>query len=237
MKNVIATICARGGSKGLPGKNSNILLGKPLISYTIEQALACDFISHVIVSTDDGHIAKIAEQAGAQVPFMRPPELALDDTPKRDVILHAVKEWEKLGVPVDVVIDLDVTSPLRDLDDIYHCYQLLTAEVDLVITGYKSNKNPYFNMVESKADGFVALSKQVGQTFASRQTTPPVYAMNASIYVWHRHTLERGLWDNPRIKLYEMPENRSIDIDTPVDWQYVEILMKEKSHHRIEQET
>lgn len=231
--NVIATICARGGSVGVPRKNIKELNGKPLICYSIEQAKQCDFINEVYVSTDDEAIATIAQQAGALVPFMRPKTLADDKTSKLDVIQHLVEQIETNHQKIDVIIDLDVTSPLREVNDIRNCFRLLTPDVDLVITGYLSNKNPYFNMVELDAGGFVNLSKRSEVLYTSRQTTPKVYAMNASIYIWQRHALNNSLWVNQHIKLYEMPEERSVDIDTPLDWKLVQLLMNEKESCKI----
>ena len=233
MMNVIATLCARGGSKGVPGKNSKELNGKPLICYSIEQAQLCDFINDIYVSTDDETIAKIAQQSGAKVPFRRPAALADDTTSKLAVIQHLVAQLEKQHEKVDVIIDLDVTSPLREVADIKNCFKLLTRDVDLVITGFLSTKNPYFNMVERNQAGFVNLSKKPNQTVTSRQSAPQVFAMNASIYVWQRSALDRLLWDNDRIKLYEMPEERSVDIDTPLDWKIVQLLMNEKALCKI----
>ncbi len=230
---VIATICARGGSVGLPGKNIKKLNGKPLICYSIEQALKCDFIDDIFVSTDDEEIASIAQSAGAKVPFIRPKALADDVTSKLDVIQHLVSHLEKVHEKVDVIIDLDVTSPLREVSDIKNCYELLTSDTDLVITGYISNKNPYFNMVETNLDGFVHLCKKSEKNITSRQTCPKVYAMNASIYVWQRFALDKKLWENERIKIYEMPIERSIDIDTPIDWKLVQLLMNEKAECKI----
>ncbi|MBI2791862.1 MAG: acylneuraminate cytidylyltransferase family protein [Gammaproteobacteria bacterium] len=224
---VIATICARGGSVGLPRKNIKPLHGKPLICYSIEQAQSCDFIDKIYVSTDDQEIANIAEKAGAIVPFIRPPALAQNETSKLDVIQHLVNELENKKQAVDVIIDLDVTSPLREVDDIRNCYAMLTPDIDLVITGYESLKNPYFNMVEADQNGYVQLSKKSTTIYTGRQSVPKVYAMNASIYVWHKASLAKGLWGNQKIKIYEMPHERSIDIDTPFDWKLVQLLMNE----------
>ena len=225
---VIATICARGGSVGLPRKNIKNLHGKPLICYSIEQAQECGFIDKIFVSTDDQEIASIAEKAGAVVPFIRPKALAQNETSKLDVIQHLVNELEHQNQAVDVIIDLDVTSPLREVEDIKNCYDMLTSDVDLVITGYESLKNPYFNMVEENQHGFVELSKKSSTHYTARQSVPKVYAMNASIYVWHKSSLAKGLWGNQKIKIYEMPHERSIDIDTPFDWKLVHLLMSEK---------
>lgn len=223
----IATICARGGSKGVPGKNIRPLLDKPLIVYTIEQALACPGIDAVYVSTDDEKIAEVSRAAGAEVPFRRPAELATSTAPKIPVIQHLVSWVERTGVKADRIVDLDPTSPLRDLGDIQACLDMLDRETDVVITGYEAEKNPYFNMVEMRSDGTVGLVKTPTRPVVARQEAPQVYAMNASIYVWHRDTLAMGLWSG-RTRLYVMPRERSIDVDTPLDFMLVELLMREK---------
>ncbi len=226
--NTLMTICARGGSQGLPGKNFRPLLGKPLIAWSIEQALASGLAEQVYVSTDDPLIAEIARQHGATVPFLRPAELASASAPKVPVIQHLVQWVEEAGRPVDRIVDLDPTSPLRDVEDIQACAKLLDEETDVVITGYVSDKNPYFNMVERKARGFFERVCRPEQEAAGRQSAPVVYAMNASIYCWHRRTLAPSLWGFPRIRLHEMPRERSIDIDHAVDFDLVELLMKRK---------
>lgn len=223
----IATICARGGSVGVPGKNIRPLLGKPLIAYTIQQALACPEIDGVYVSTDLPAIAEEAKRAGATVPFMRPAELATSTAPKVPVIEHLVDGIEPKIGPVDVVVDLDPTSPLRDISDIRACLALLGPDTDVVITAYESDKNPYFNMVERQPDGGVGLVKRPAGEIAGRQGAPKVYAMNASIYVWRRRSLAKGLWGG-RVALHVMPRERSVDIDSELDFRLVELLMREK---------
>ena len=223
----IATICARGGSKGVPGMNIRPLLGKPLIAYTIEQACACSLIDAVYVSTDSDAISEVAREAGALVPFRRPAALAEDTTPKIPVIEHLVQWVEGACHPVHRIVDLDPTSPLREVSDIAACIALLGAEADVVITGYESEKNPYFNMVEMRPDGGVQLVKPPTHAISGRQSAPRVYAMNASIYVWHRHTLAKGLWGGIA-RLHVMPRARSIDIDSELDFRLVEILMRDR---------
>ena len=226
--NTIISICARGGSQGVPGKNIRPLLGKPLIAWTIEQALASGLADGVFVSTDDAQIAAVATAHGATVPFVRPAELATAATAKVPVIQHLVGWLEAKGRIVDRIIDLDPTSPLRDLADIHACAALLDPQTDVVITGYESDKNPYFNMVELKQSGFYGRVCAPPTEIAGRQQAPKVYAMKASIYAWHRHTLAQSLWSHPRIRLHPMPRERSIDIDHPVDFELVELLMKRK---------
>ena len=228
----ICTICARGGSVGVPRKNIRLLQGKPLIVHTIEQAQACGMIDAVYVSTDDDEIADVARAHGAIVPFKRPADLATSSAGKLPVIRHLVDHLLAEGVPVTRIVDLDPTSPLRRVADIEAALALLDAQTDAVITAYPSDKNPYFNMVERKPDGNVGLVKPLEGGGTSRQAAPQVFSMNASIYVWHVDTLEKGLW-NGRTRLYEMPRDRSIDIDSEIDFRLVDMLMtdaKETAH-------
>jgi CMP-N,N'-diacetyllegionaminic acid synthase len=226
----MASICARGGSKGVPGKNMRRLLGRPLIAYTIEQALKVPEIDGVYVSTDSEAIAEIAIAEGATVLGLRPAHLATDSAPKIPVIENLVETVEATGTAVDRIVDLDPTSPLRAVDDIHNALRLLTPDVDVVITGYLSDKNPYFNMVEDDGDGWFGLVKPPTTMIAGRQSAPAVYAMNASIYCWHRATLSRGLWSG-KVRFLEMPRERSIDIDHEMDWLLVEHLLKERNEN------
>jgi CMP-N,N'-diacetyllegionaminic acid synthase len=226
----IATICARGGSTGVPRKNVLPLLGKPLIAHTIAQALGTPHIDAVYVSTDDAEIAAVAREYGAQVPFLRPADLATNTAPKIPVIEHLCAWVQAHHGGFDRIIDLDPTSPLRTLGDIEACLDLLDDTTDTVISTFESEKNPYFNMVEIKAQasGNVGLvCSQKAGTVVARQMAPKVYSMNASIYVWHTHSLSKGLW-NGRVKMHIMPRERSIDIDSPLDFRIVAMLMNER---------
>jgi len=200
----IGTICARGGSVGVPRKNVRPLMGKPLIGWTIEHALAAPSIDVVYVSTDDDEIAAIARDFGAQVPYRRPAELAHSAAGKLPVIAHLVEHVERSGETFSRVVDLDPTSPLRAIEDIENAVAMLDATTDVVITGYEAEKNPYFNMVEEKEDGNIGLVMPASDVPLSRQSSPKVYSMNGSVYVWHRSTLHKGVWGG-RVRLYEMP--------------------------------
>ncbi len=227
MSKKIVTICARGGSLGVPGKNIRPLLGKPLIAWTIEQALACPGIDSVYVSTDCEAIAEVARQYGATIPFIRPADMATNIAPKIPVIRH-LTEWVHNNVGnVDMIVDLDPTSPLREVSDIVDCMNMLNASTDVVITAYESDKNPYFNMVEVNTGGYAELVKPPVSEVFGRQTAPKVYSMNGSVYVWHRTTIDKGLWGG-NAALHVMPRERSIDIDSPIDFKLVELLMREK---------
>ena len=224
----IITICARGGSAGVPGKNIRPLCGKPLIGWTIEQAFASKVADEVFVSTDSEDIARVARSFGAQVPFLRPAELATSTAGKLPVIQHLVHWVEAQHGPVNAIIDLDPTSPLRDIADIQTCFSMLDANTDVVISGYEADKNPYFNMVELKANGFYERVCLPDSEVLGRQSAPKVFAMNASIYVWLRHSLSSSLWDSPKIRLHVMPRERSVDIDHEIDFDMVALLMKKK---------
>jgi len=218
----IATICARGGSKGLPRKNLLPFLGTPLIAHSIAFARAHPGIDGgVFVSTDDPDIARVARDAGAQVPYLRPAELAADDSPKLPVIEHLVAHLEAQGRVIDCIVDLQPTSPLRTAADLDGCLQRWAAAdaPGLVLTVFDSGFNPYFNLVEPAADGSVCLSK--GGGLGRRQSAPPVWALNGSIYVWRRqalaHAAQHGLW-SVRVAAHPMPASRSVDIDTADDF-------------------
>ncbi len=220
----IATICARGGSKGLPGKNIRPFCGKPLIAHSIAQSLACPALDAVYVSTDDADIAEVARAAGARVPYLRPAELATDSAAKLPVIEHLVRHLEAQGQTIDRIVDLQPTSPLRNAQDITNAL-LAQPEAALMLSVREADDNPYFNLVEQGADGWVHLSKGTGNT--RRQEAPAVYALNGSIYVWQRaalaHAAEHGLW-SVNIGFYLMPRWKSVDIDDLDDFEYAQWL-------------
>lgn len=223
---VLATICARGDSKGIPGKNIRLLGGKPMIIYTIEVAQRCKLIDRVIVSTDDTEIAKIARASGAEVPFLRPKELATNSMSKLPVIKHAIGFLEaKLGYSPDIVVDLDPTSPLRTEKDIESCIRMVEEGADNVFSVIEARRNPYFNMVEI-IDGKVQLVKRPARVVSRRQDAPRVYEMNASIYVWKREALMNN--DSiflEKTKVYIMPK-WAIDIDDETDFEFVEFILR-----------
>ena len=223
---ILCVIPARGGSKGLPGKNIKELLGKPLIAYTIEQAKESKYIDRVIVSTEDIRIADISKEYGAEVPFIRPNELALDDSSTIDVLLHAIDWIEKMqGYVFDILVLLHVTTPLRSVEDVDNCIELLIEKnADNVFTVTEAHRNPYFNMVEVN-NGKVKLVKK--GNFVSRQSAPQVYDMNSSIYVWRKDILKKKksiFLENSYT--YTMPKERSVDIDDSIDFRIAEMLLR-----------
>jgi len=224
---VLCVIPARGGSKGLPGKNTMLLAGKPLIAHTIGHALDSRYIDRTVVSTEDGEIAMIALENGAEVPFRRPAELAADESGTMDVLAHAVEEMESaLGCSFEVLVLLHATAPLRTPADIDNCIELLFVKgAGNVFSVTRAQKNPYFNMVETKPGGKVDLVKD--GSFMTRQDAPPVYEMNSSIYVWRMDSFKkaRSIFSGGSA-VYEMPRERSVDIDDQLDFRTAEMLMK-----------
>jgi len=228
-KEILCVIPARAGSKGLPGKNIKKLLDKPLIAYSIEHAKGSKYIDRVIVSTESKKIADISEEFGAEVPFMRPEELSSDDSSMIDVLLHAMN-WleEREGYPFDILALLHVTTPLRSVEDIDNSIELLVEEgADNVFSVTEAHRNPYFNMVEVDKNGYVTLVKE--GNFVTRQSAPKVFDMNSSIYVWWKDVLKKQksiFLKNS--KIYIMPKERSLDIDTELDFKLAELILKNK---------
>ena len=229
----LCTICARGGSKGVKGKNIRPLLGKPLIAHSIEQAKASGLFEAIAVSSDSDIILGISREWGVDYLIKRPDELATDQAAKLPVIRHCVAEVERQkGYSFDIIVDLDATSPLRLIEDIQNAVALLEkGGAGNVITAMPSRRSPYFNIVELNADGIVELSKQLKTVIVRRQDAPKCYDMNASIYVWKRQVLfASDTIFNEDTKLYVMPEERSIDIDSELDFKFVEFLMSHNLH-------
>ena len=227
----LCSICARGGSKGVPGKNTRVLAGKPLIAWSIEQARAAGLFTAIAVSSDSEALLEIAEAAGADVLVRRPDELATDTAPKVPVILHCLTEAStRLGETFDVLVDLDATSPLRLPADIAGAVALLeSSDAASVITGSPARRSPYFNLVEMRPDGTVDLAKKPVMPIVRRQDAPRCFDMNASIYVWRVPVFrDAPAVFYPSTRLYEMPEERSIDIDSAFDFRVVEMLMTDR---------
>jgi len=228
--NVTCVIGARGGSKGLAGKNIRPLLGKPLIAWSIEQAKACPDINRVIVSTDSSAIADVARQYGAEVPFLRPAELASDTAGKWEVWQHALVACERhYHEPIDVFVDLDCTSPLRDVEDISKAIaQFIASGSDAVFSVCEARKNPYFNMLEI-VDGCQRICKKLPRPIIRRQDAPRVYEHVASIYVLSPAYVrsETGLLSGCT-QGYDIGASKSLDIDSELDFELVEYLMRRK---------
>lgn len=234
--NILLTIAARGGSKGIKGKNIRPLSGKPLIAHTIAQALRWGKASKVVVTTDSELIAKTALRYGAQVPFMRPAHLATAKSGKVPVIVHALKACEKIyKTKFDAVVDLDPTAPARTTGDLDHCLKIYKhSRPNTLFSVVPARKNPYFNMVEMNVHGRPVLCKRLSKQIKRRQDAPVVYDANASIYFYDRDYLlktKNPSVINRRCMIYVMKEESAFDIDREMDFKFLEFLSKEKIIH------
>lgn len=226
---VVAAIFARGGSKGVPRKNIRLLAGKPLIAYAIETARASQLIDRVVVSTDDAEIADVARRYGAEVPFMRPSELAQDDSPEWLAWQHAIRTLDDTsdGRKLDVFVSVPPTSPLRGVEDVDACIQtLLQSDADMVITVKPAERNPYFNMVTIDEVGYAKLVIQAERAVPRRQAAPMVYDMTTVAYVARPDFVlsARSMFEG-KLKAVCVPVERALDIDTELDFRICELML------------
>ena len=230
-----AYIFARGGSKGLPGKNLRLLDGKPLIAWSIEHALSVKRIDDVIVSTDSYEIADIAIKYGAIVPFNRPAELAEDDSPEWLAWQHALINAKTLGdYNTDVMVSVPATAPLRLPIDIDNCLdEYEKGSADVIITVTESHRNPYFNMVQLSSQGEATIAVSPKESFNRRQDAPKLYDMTTVCYVANsKFVLENNSMFQGRVRAVEVPKERALDIDTLLDFQIAEHLMSKRNQLR-----
>lgn len=226
----VAVIPARGGSKGIPRKNLSTVLGKPLIAYTIEAALKAQTLAKVIISTDDDQIRAVSQDYGAEVPFLRPSHLATDTTPGISVLQHAITYLsEHQDYQADMVVCLQPTSPLRSSEDIDAAVKLcLDSGADSVVSLCQAKHHPYWmkKIVDGRVHPFMNENEN---HYTRRQDLPPVYQLNGALYVTRRKVLlEENSVLGEHTLAYIMPEERSIDIDTPSDLKFAELLIKER---------
>lgn len=218
----------RANSQNIKNKNLIILNGKPLMSYTIKSAINSKLFDNIVVSSDSRKIQKLSKKFGAEVIFSRPKKLSTNYVPKLSVIKHAVINSEKYyKKKYDYVIDLDVTAPFRDANDIKKAFKKFQkSKKDMLVSVTKSRKNPYFNMLEVKNRN-ISLVKKTSKEVVARQKSPVVYDMNASIYIWKRDKLlkSRNLLQKS-LSIYEMSQEKSMDIDTKLDLRINELLIK-----------
>jgi N-acylneuraminate cytidylyltransferase len=222
--NVIALIFARGGSKRVPRKNIRLLAGKPLIAYAIETAKASGYIQRVVVSTEDEEIADVARHYGAEVPFMRPAELARDDVTAWASWQHAITELSK-DREIDVTVVLPPPAPLRATEDVDACIELLlNSDADAVIAVKPAERNPYFNMVQLDEAGYVHLVMPTDKI--TRQTVPQVYDITAVAFAARPAFVMRAksLFEG-KVRTISVPAERGVDIDTELDFEFAEFLL------------
>lgn len=230
--NILITICARGGSKGIPGKNIKMLNGKPLIGYTIDIA-KCFQEKHghveIALSTDSDEIMQVAEQCGLHSDYKRPASLGGDTVGKIDAIKDIVLYTENAkGIKYDFVLDMDVTSPLRTLKDLEEAFELMNADTNAInlFSVSEAGRSPYFNQVEQKENGYFNKVKDAG-TVLTRQSAPKVYDLNASFYIYRREFFDLGYKGaiTDRSLIYLM-KHTCFDLDHPIDFEIISFLLE-----------
>lgn len=226
---VLGTIPARGGSKGVPRKNVKLLCGKPLLAYTAESALAAKCLTRVILSTEDLEIAAVGKSLGLDVPFMRPEELAQDNTPTFPVVVHAVEMLEQMGDAYDAVCLLQPTNPMRRSEDIDGCIDLLAGSgADSVFTVLRvpDSYNPKWVYWEDTA-GRMVLSTGDAEPVSRRQDLPHAFHREGSVYVTKREVLRsHGNLYGDDTRGYEVDSRHHVNIDTASDWQAAADLLE-----------
>lgn len=227
---ILITLCARAGSKGIPGKNTKMLNGQPLVTYSIASAMrfasfhTCD----IVISTDDDTVKQIGTTYGIFTEYTRPAELANDTAGKVDTIQDILLfEEKRQGIKYDYVLDLDITSPLRTNDDLLAAFNTIQSDNSAlnIFSVNPANKNPYFNMVEKKENGYYGLVKT--GNFLTRQSATPVFEMNASFYFYRRSFFDQPEKKviNDRSLVYLMP-HICFDLDHPIDFEFMAFLLE-----------
>lgn len=225
----IAFIFARGGSKGVPGKNIKMLGNKPLIAWSIEQAQAVEKINRVIVSTDSREIADVAIRYGAEVPFLRPEKLAQDDTPEWLAWRHALNYLlEKEGELPEIMVSVPTTAPMRSSADIENCIlRYMSGNYDVVLAITEANRSPYFNMVSLTANGEAKLVIDSSKKYSRRQEVPEVFDITTVAYVVNpNYVLSKMSIFDGAVGVVRIPKERSLDIDTEFDFRIAECLIQ-----------
>lgn len=228
-KKILAIIPARGGSKTIPRKNVKNICGKPLIAWTIDHAIKCKYLDKIIVSTDDLQISEISKEFGAEVPFLRPNKIAEDDSPTIDAIIHTLNFLEKNEYNPEIVVLLQPTSPLRTVQDIESALNLFfkyEKTCSSIVSVSEFDHSPYLSLKIEK--GY--LKPNFGEEYFNkrRQDIPQLYKPNGSIYISNNNNIRkfRGFFGN-KIVPYVMPQERSVDIDTIIDFKLAEFMLGE----------
>lgn len=230
--NILCTICARSGSKEVKNKNIIKIGKKILINFTIDQAKKSKIFDKIVISTNSRKIINLTKK---KVDFIikRPISLANDNAPKVTAIKHAFQKSEiEFCKKFDLIVDLDVTAPLRNIGDIKKAVlKLKNSKNTNLVSVNEARRNPYFNMVQKNKDG-LSLVKKNKKRFFTRQSSPKIYDLNASIYVWKRASLLRSNQIiGRRTSIYIMPYHRSIDIDSKFDLSIVKHILKEQKNY------
>jgi N-acylneuraminate cytidylyltransferase len=226
MSKILVLIPARGGSKGIPGKNIKPLNGKPLIYYSLDIAVQFFDKADICVSTDDANIISKVEEYGISVPFVRPAELSSDTAGSNEVILHALDFFEERGITYDYTLLLQPTSPFRRAEDVRNALAMASeTSFEMIISVAETDSNPYYVLFEDDENGILQKSKEA--FFTRRQDCPKVWQANGAIYIINNQVLRnKGNLGLLQKKKFVMQPEHSLDLDTPLDWKIAEFLMK-----------
>jgi N-acylneuraminate cytidylyltransferase/CMP-N,N'-diacetyllegionaminic acid synthase len=235
-KRILAIIPARGGSKGLPGKNIKMLNGKPLIGWTIEQAKNCGYIDEIFVSTDSREIAAVGEEFGIKISSLRPAELARDSSSSIDVILYTINLLEQEKEEFDIILLLEATSPLRDSEDLENALKMLVdtdGAESIVGISRTENAHPTF-LVSIGERNFIRPYGKSEFIFKRRQEIDDLYFFEGSLYISYVDSLKkRKSFYHEKTLGFEMPKYKSFEVDDIVDFKIIEALMKAKQSKEI----
>jgi len=221
----LVVITARGGSKGIPGKNTKPLNGKPLILYTVEAARMVFQDQYIYVSTESQEIKNTVESSGLEVPFLRPVELAMHTSSSEDVLKHNITEAIERGLVFDAVVLLQPTSPFRNEEHIQSAITEFEKDPEsLLLSVTEARENPYYTLMEEDKEGFLQKSKQ--SNFTRRQDCPSVWNINGAIYIFPKNEFMKGGFDTLSKRKFVMNALASIDLDSPSDWTIAESLLK-----------
>ncbi|MDB9931547.1 MAG: acylneuraminate cytidylyltransferase family protein [Flavobacteriales bacterium] len=224
----LVIIPARSGSKGLKDKNIKLLNSKPLIHYSIEAAQEVFSNEDICFTTDSSEYIKIAKETGIEVPFVRPKELALDNSTSRDVILHCIEFYENKGISYDTVLLLQPTSPFRNKEHLTQILESFNPEYNMVVSVKETNSNPYYVLAEENEEGYLEKSKK--GNFTRRQDCPKVYEYNGSMYLINVNSLkQQSISEFTKVKKFEMEKEFSIDIDNQLDFDFAEFKLSKNS--------
>lgn len=225
LKDVLVIIPARAGSKGIPGKNLRKLHGKPLLQYSVEAAQKVFDNPQIALSTDSVEMQKLGLSLGLNVPSLRPKEFAGNRSPMRDVLLHELRTRESQNFKR--ILLLQPTCPFRRFEDIPNVLGLWNSALDMVVSVYETDANPYYNLFEENNLGL--LSKSKPGNYTDRQSCPAVYKYNGNIYLINVNSIKSMVMsDFTSIAKYKMPKEISIDMDQEIDWKFAEFLLSEK---------
>lgn len=223
--NPLVIIPARGGSKGLTGKNIKKLNGKPLIHYTIECARKLFDDEFIVVSTDDNQTKEVAERTGLKIPELRPAHLATDHATIQDVLVHCLERSGLRGYEPDTIILLQVTSPFRNENHIKEALKLFDTTCEMVASVKITNSNPYYLLLEEDKNGWLTKSKK--GNFNRRQDCPVVYELNGAIYVINVDSIKmKSMNQFTKLRKFVMKPEHSIDIDCQFDWDIAEMMIE-----------